>query len=150
RYYQQKFGVEYTDKEFRKKLTQSYVEGMSWVLCYYYQGTPSWQWYYPYHFAPFAADFEEVDEMNIHFEIGQPFKPYEQLMGVFPAASRKHIPDPFHHLMTEEESPIIDFYPSTFQVDMNGKKMAWQGIALLPFIDEKRLLDSMRNKGIPP
>jgi 5'-3' exoribonuclease 2 len=48
--------------------------------------TPSWQWYYPYHFAPFAADFEEVDKMDIRFELGKPFQPFEQLMGVFPAA----------------------------------------------------------------
>lgn len=57
--------------------------------------------------------------------------------------SRKHIPEPFHHLMTNEDSSIIDFYPTTFEIDMNGKKMAWQGVALLPFIDEKRLLDAM-------
>ncbi|KAG7097258.1 hypothetical protein E1B28_004624 [Marasmius oreades] len=143
RYYQQKFSVERSDEEFRRTLTRSYVEGMAWVLCYYYQGTPSWQWYYPYHFAPFAADFEDVDKMDIKFSLGQPSKPYEQLMGVFPSASRKHIPEPFHHLMMDEGSPIFDFYPTSFQIDMNGKKMNWQGVALLPFIDEERLLAAM-------
>ncbi|KAH9947299.1 exoribonuclease 2 [Amylocystis lapponica] len=143
RYYRQKFGVEYSDVKFRNSVAKHYVEGLAWVLQYYYDGTPSWQWYYPHHFAPFAADFVDVDKLDIQFSVGQPFKPFEQLMGVFPAASRHLIPEVFHNLMTDEHSPIIDFYPPSFQIDMNGKRMAWQGVALLPFIDEKRLLDAM-------
>lgn len=60
--------------------------------------------------------------------------------------SRVHIPECFHELMTNEDSPIIDFYPETFEIDMNGKKMAWQGVALLPFIEEARLLEAMGQK----
>lgn len=143
RYYQHKFGVEASDVEFRNQIAKHYVEGLCWVLHYYYQGTASWDWYYPYHFAPFAADFTDVANMDIKFELGAPAKPFEQLMSVFPAASAKHIPEPFHHLMMQEDSPILDFYPSEFQIDMNGKKMAWQGVALLPFIDKPRLLSEM-------
>ncbi|KAK0461903.1 exoribonuclease 2 [Desarmillaria tabescens] len=143
RYYRQKFGVELSDVEFRKALVKHYVEGMAWILRYYYQGAPSWQWYYPHHFAPFASDFVDIEALDITFDLGEPFKPFEQLMGVFPAASRMHIPAVFHSLMLDEDSPIIDYYPESFQIDMNGKRMAWQGVALLPFIDEKRLLAAM-------
>jgi 5'-3' exoribonuclease 2 len=48
--------------------------------------------------------------------------------------------------MTEEDSEIIDFYPETFPIDLNGKKFSWQGVALLPFIEEKRLLSVVRKQ----
>ena len=146
RYYREKFGVDLSDDEFRKDVVKSYVEGLCWVLAYYYQGVPSWQWYYPYHFSPFAADFQDLAKLDIKFTLGQPFKPFEQLMGVLPAASRASIPKAFQSLMTEEDSAIIDYYPPEFDIDMNGKKMAWQGVALLPFIDEKRLLSALGDR----
>jgi 5'-3' exoribonuclease 2 len=46
--------------------------------------------------------------------------------------------------MVDQDSPIIQYYPETFDIDMNGKRMAWQGVALLPFIDAELLLGSMK------
>lgn len=146
RYYEQKFNVDPKDVGFRNQVAKAYVEGLAWVLLYYFQGCPSWTWFYPYHYAPFAADFVDLHETSICFEHGRIFKPFEQLMGVLPAASNHSIPEVFHPLMTDEDSEIIDFYPLEFPIDLNGKKFAWQGVALLPFIDEKRLLDAMAKK----
>jgi len=146
RYYQQKFKVDPKDGDFRRGVAKSYVEGLAWVLLYYFQGCPSWEWYYPYHYAPFAADFVDLGKMHLSFEKGRTSRPFEQLMSVLPAASRHAIPEVFHDLMTEPESDIIDFYPEEFEIDLNGKKFAWQGVALLPFIDMPRLLAAVEKK----
>ena len=145
RYYTSKFYI--TEEEIeplRKDLVRCYIEGVSWVLLYYYQGCASWNWYYPYHYAPFGADFFGIKDMKVEFELGEPFLPFEQLMSVLPAASGHALPEIFRPLMSEPTSDIIDFYPEEFPIDMNGKKMSWHGIALLPFIDEKRLLSTVR------
>lgn len=42
-------------------------------------------------YVPFL-DLRNVDKMTFNFELGTPFKPYEQLMGVLPVASMDHIP----------------------------------------------------------
>ncbi|CAI7609092.1 unnamed protein product [Penicillium glandicola] len=143
RYYEQKFGVDPKDLEFRHQVAREYAIGLCWVLRYYFQGCPSWTWYYPRHYAPFAADFVDIADMDVQFEKGTIFKPFEQLMGVLPASSNHALPKVFHPLMENPDSEIIDFYPEDFPLDLNGKKFAWQGVILLPFIDETRLLNAM-------
>jgi 5'-3' exoribonuclease 1 len=51
-YYKSRFGFTLDNEEEMKKLTENYVEGLQWVLYYYYRGVVSWPWFYRYHYAP--------------------------------------------------------------------------------------------------
>lgn len=88
--------IDINDKEAMDNLVGSYITGIQWVLHYYYDGVASWGWFYPYHYAPKVSDLVDIARFqDAKFELGEPFKPYEQLMGVLPALSKKLLPLPY-------------------------------------------------------
>jgi 5'-3' exoribonuclease 2 len=46
--------------------------------------------------------------------------------------------------MSDSKSPIIDFYPKNFKLDVNGAAYAWMGVNLLPFVDSDRMFKVMK------
>ena len=42
---------------------------LTWIF-YFSQGVPSWKWYFPYHYAPFASDFLDLSTVETLFEKG--------------------------------------------------------------------------------
>lgn len=54
-YYRSKFGWGLDNEEEMKQLTENYVQGLQWVLFYYYRGIASWPWFFKYHYAPMIS-----------------------------------------------------------------------------------------------
>ena len=38
----------------------TYIEGLQWVLHYYYDGVASWSWFYPYHYSPKISGMSSI------------------------------------------------------------------------------------------
>eukprot|EP00577_Skeletonema_sp_RCC1716_P004334 CAMPEP_0113422210 /NCGR_PEP_ID=MMETSP0013_2-20120614/28337_1 /TAXON_ID=2843 ORGANISM="Skeletonema costatum, Strain 1716" /NCGR_SAMPLE_ID=MMETSP0013_2 /ASSEMBLY_ACC=CAM_ASM_000158 /LENGTH=1367 /DNA_ID=CAMNT_0000309935 /DNA_START=266 /DNA_END=4369 /DNA_ORIENTATION=- /assembly_acc=CAM_ASM_000158 len=160
RYYYDKFGFTPFDAEKHLALRKAYLEGLVWTLEYYYRGCPSWEWYYPYHYGPMISDLVNLNSMledmsffsdkeepkpGVRRVAGEPLRPFEQLLGCLPPSSSYLLPEPYRWLMTSPDSPLIDFYPESFTVDMNGKRWPWEAVTLLPFIDSAKLSDATRS-----
>eukprot|EP00474_Spongospora_subterranea_P000742 CRZ01200.1 hypothetical protein [Spongospora subterranea] len=144
RYYLQKFGFKRPENDADiREVARCYTQGLCWVMLYYYKGCQSWEWFYPYHYAPFASDLRNMDQFDVSLELGKPFSPFSQLMGVLPAASSHCLPPKYRDLMKSPTSPILHFYPTDFKIDLNGKKWAWQAVVLLPFIEQNLLLSTI-------
>lgn len=142
-YYMNKFEYENVDAAVIRSQAETYVTAIQWNLHYYYDGCRSWSWYYPHHYAPYISDIKGFADLKFDFDLGTPFLPFQQLLAVLPAASKSLLPVAYQGLLTEEESPIIDYYPDDFRTDLNEKKQEWEAIVLIPFINENKLIDAM-------
>ena len=62
---------------------------------FFFRGVASWTWFFPHHYAPMISDMVDIQEFQVGFELGHPFLPFQQLLGVLPSASFKLLPEPY-------------------------------------------------------
>lgn len=120
-----------------ENLVFEYLEGMQWVLSYYTRGVPNWKWRYPFHYAPFCYTLaEHIDKFNFPvYAFTKPTTPFIQLLSVLPPKSADLIPRPLNTLLTDEKSPLKDYCPEDFEIDLSGCRQEWEATVILPMID---------------
>lgn len=143
--YYRKAGIDASKETEVKRMCIDYLRSISWVFKYYVHGLPSWRHFYSWHYAPLMGDLAQVmqtatdDEIKelYTFPADKPSLPFVQLLSVLPPSSAHLLPGPFHKLLQSPESDLVKkgFYPSSFQIDYEGKTKEHFGIALLPFVN---------------
>ena len=137
----------------RREHVREYMEGLHWCLNYYHNGVQSWNWYFPYLYAPLCTDMVNLHEFytnadqegycSFEFEKGTPFNSLSQLLSVLPPQSAGLLPKPLAELMIHPSSPLTEYYPNDFESDANGKRQSWEAIVQIPFIEADILLDTV-------
>ena len=140
-YYSSKLHLSLVNDELIKNISTSYLITFCWIYQYYYNGIPSWEWYYPFHYSPFISDLTIYSNDFIYpiFDHSTPIRPFEQLLAILPPWSSHCLPFQLGQLMTSIESPLIDLYPNKVKHDDNNHKYTWMGVNLIPFSDNKRI-----------
>ena len=67
KYYKRKFEWGLENEIEMRKLTENYVQGLQWVLFYYYRGVASWPWFYGYHYSPMISGEQSFRHFSLLF-----------------------------------------------------------------------------------
>lgn len=142
RYYKYFFRIE-KDHSMKSEIDHvcyQYFKTLIWNNCYYFKECPDWTWFYHYNATPLLRDLvryvvEKGEDINqITFGQTGPTKPFYQLLTILPPQSAELLPKPFHYLMKDSKSPIIQFYPTDFETECYGKKYLWECHPKIPMI----------------
>lgn len=124
-----------------KTICEEYIIGLTFVLKYYFREIPTYDWQYPYHYAPLLFDLAKYSDdfdFNISFTFKRPLNVYESLFSVLPVQSFSLLP-----------SEVVDRLPDKikldprfsvdFEIDLDGKMYDYEGVFLLDFLSYERV-----------
>ncbi|OMJ71935.1 hypothetical protein SteCoe_29751 [Stentor coeruleus] len=132
-------------KEKIKEMVAKYLEGLQWVMNYYFKGEKDWQWYYPFHYAPLISDFYDCNFEVNEFAVREPYFALEQLLGVIPPGSKNLLPEAYAEIMNDPE--FVEYFPNkpTIEYDPMCAKVGWESLKIkVPFVPYDLLIQKAR------
>jgi len=124
---------------------KQYIDGLLFVLRYYFDSIPSYTWFYPYHYSPFASDIADVmerhykEDKNIFIKT-TPMMPLQQLFCILPPNSSSLLPEKLASKMNIDDKDIGEYMSTDLELDSDFKKNDWEYILKIPNIDLNKFL----------
>lgn len=162
-YYKEKLSLDPQNPEHARQiqeLVQHYLDGMEFVLAYYYNGIPSWSWYYPNYYSPLISDIyiflKKNERKNHQFTLDSPFNPIKQLICILHPGNAVLLPKAYQSLIKDPGSPLrqpIDYYGNDYEVDPFGAIWPHMFIVKIPFLNIEligKVFDSIDQSQLSP
>jgi 5'-3' exonuclease len=152
-YYIKKFEMPYCDDDKTilekqiKTICEDYIEGLTFVLRYYFISIPTYSWNYPHHYAPLLCDlakYAKKIDFNIEFVNNPSLNIYESLFGILPLPSFNLLPNE----VVKSIGSKIKLDPSfltEFETDLDGKMYEYEGISLLSFLTYDKIKEYFKS-----
>lgn len=148
------YKMQYLEKKIKDKennVSTNYIDGLNWILRYYFYGIVDWNYVYFYSYAPFASmitqniDITKLNYYNlVKVEPTTPTPPFLQLLAILPSKNKNLIPSPLNEIM--ELDNMKKYYPDIIEIDFQGKRKEFEGIVILPFINMQDLIVEYNKK----
>jgi len=133
-------------KSYVQDVCKSYSEILKWTFKYYFEGCSTWRFSYNFRSAPCLSDVFDYlvnnDLNDIHFDVDEPFTSNQQLMMILPPKSRQLFPQEYVRLIDNE---LAEFYPRDFLLEVVDKPVDWMYTPIIPVIDDKMILEYVRD-----
>jgi len=118
-----------------------YIQGLQWVLTYYTSSVPSWNWYFPFQYAPMASEIYKYVDTYKQPRYGKttPSLPFVQLLSVLPPRSSDLVAKPLDDILKNPSNSLKQYFPDEIKIDLSGKRKEWEGVTIVPMIDVKKV-----------
>lgn len=142
-YYNHKFGK--YDENMIRQVVMEYIRGLHFVITYYVHKIPSYEWCYPYHYAPLMIDIYNIAKTFSYKEWlsiqSWNYKPAltlnQALLGVIPPSSYKVLPETLQPILLANKDH--ELFKEEFKIDLEGKQQDYEGVCILPTVSYQQL-----------
>lgn len=134
-------------EEFIDNIIKLYLEGLEWVLKYYFDECKSYRWNYPYDYPPLISDiYDYIQKYDYEFNkwnnaINNDINIFSQLLAITPRTQYEILPKSYQKLIIEY-SEIIDLYPKEFEIDTLFKSKQYKCNPKIPILNIDRIINT--------
>jgi 5'-3' exonuclease len=128
-----------------ENICHKYLDGLNFVLNYYTNNIPDWEFIYDNNYSPSAFYLHRFIDIYNHkpFKQTYPVLPFVQLLYILHPKHHYLLPEPYQDIHKQPE--LSNYFPYEFEEDLDGKYQDWQAVAIIPFIDIN-ILKNIHNK----